>query len=102
MFHATKNRMAASAASGMCAAQGASSRMTSTRNNRVHDARQRAGGAIADVGGGARDGAGGGEAAEQRRDDVGRALADELLVRIVTRAGHAVGDHRGEQRFDGA
>ena len=32
MFHATKNRMAASAASGMCAAHGASSRITSSRN----------------------------------------------------------------------
>ena len=32
MFHATKNRMAASAASGTCAASGASSRITSSRN----------------------------------------------------------------------
>ena len=30
------------------------------------------------------------------------ALADELLVGIVARAGHAVGHHRREQRFDGA
>ena len=34
--------------------------------------------------------------------DVRDALADELLVRVVARAGHAVGDHRGEQRLDGA
>ena len=33
MFQATKNRMAASAASGMCAAQGASTRITSTSNS---------------------------------------------------------------------
>ena len=68
----------------------------------MHDARHGTGRAVANAGGGACDGAGGGEAAEQRRDDVGRALADEFLVGIVTRAGHAVGDHGGEQRLDGA
>ena len=37
------------------------------QEQRVHHARDRTGRAVADVGGGARDGAGGGEAAEQRR-----------------------------------
>src|SRR5688500_15316980 len=71
------------------------------QEDRVDDARQRAGGAVADIGGGTRDGSRGREAAEQRREDVGRALANELLVGIVARAGHAVGDHGGQQRFDG-
>ena len=68
----------------------------------MHDAREGAGRAVADVGGGACDGAGGGKAAEQRRDDVGRALADEFLVGVVARAGHAVGDHGRQQRLDRA
>ena len=42
---------------------------------------------------------GGRDAAEQRRDDVGRALRHELHVRLVPRADHAVGDDGGEQRL---
>ena len=61
---------------------------------------ERTGGAIADIGGGARDRAGGGEPAEQRRHDVGNALTDEFLIRIVPGARHAVGHHGGQQRFD--
>jgi len=34
--------------------------------------------------------------------DVGEALADQLLVRVVPGAGHAVGDDGGQQRLDGA
>ncbi|CPQ89308.1 Uncharacterised protein [Bordetella pertussis] len=68
----------------------------------MHDPGQRAGAAVADVGGRARDGAGGGKAAEQRRDDIGQALADQFLVGIVAGAGHAVGHHGRQQGFDGA
>ena len=63
----------------------------------VDDAGQRAVAALADVGGGAGDGAGGGEPAEKRRDDVGQPLAHQLLIGAVVRAGHAVGHHGGEQ-----
>ncbi|MCY1413089.1 hypothetical protein D9M71_285140 [compost metagenome] len=72
------------------------------QGRRMDDPRQRAVAAVADVGRGAGDGAGGGEAAEQRRGDVGDALADQFLVGVVAGAGHAVGDHRREQRLDGA
>ena len=36
------------------------------------------------------------------RDDVGDALRDELAVRAVPAAGHAVGDHGRQQRLDRA
>ncbi len=49
----------------------------------------------ADVRRGARDGAGCGESAEERRDDVGDALGHELNVGIVFVFAHAVGDYRG-------
>ncbi|MNS93428.1 hypothetical protein D3C72_1276040 [compost metagenome] len=68
----------------------------------MHHAGQRAVAAIADIGGGAGDGAGGGKPAEQRRQDIGDALPHQLLVGIVPGAGHAVGHHRGQQRFDRA
>ncbi len=64
---------------------------------RVHDAGHRARCAVADVGGRARDGAGRCESAEERCEQVGRALTDELLVRVVSGAHHAVGDHCGQQ-----
>jgi hypothetical protein len=47
----------------------------------------------ADIGGGAGDGAGDADAAEQRRADVGDALRHQLAVGAVAAAGHAVGDH---------
>ena len=50
--------------------------------------------ARADVGRGAGDRAGGGDAAEERRDEVADAEREQLGVGIVPRAGHAVGDHR--------
>ena len=58
--------------------------------------------ARADVGGGARDRAGRRDAAEERGDDVADAQREQLGVRIVPRARHAVGDHRREQRLDRA
>ena len=57
--------------------------------------------AVLDVGRGARDRAGGRDAAEERRRDVGDALRDELDVGLVAAADHAVGDDGGEQRLDG-
>ena len=68
----------------------------------MDDAGQRAVTALADVGGGAGDGAGGGEPAEKRRDDVGQPLAYQFLIGAVVRAGHAVGHYGGEQRFNRA
>ena len=64
--------------------------------NHAGDRRARAG---ADVGRGAGDGAGGGNAAEERRGDVGDSLRDQFDVGVVTVAGHAVGDDRGEHAF---
>ena len=58
--------------------------------------------AVAHVGRGARDRAGRGESAEQRRDDVRDALTDQLLIGVVPRARHAVRDHRRQQRLDRA
>jgi hypothetical protein len=57
---------------------------------------------VLDVGRGARDGAGGGEAAEERGGDVGHALGDQFLVGVVAVVDLAVGDARRQQRFDGA
>ena len=56
----------------------------------------------AHIGGGAGDGAGGADAAEQRRADVGEALRHQFAVGAVPPAGHAVGDDGGQQRFDRA
>ena len=68
----------------------------------VNDAGERAGRAVADVRRGAGDRARRRESAEQRRQDVGRALPDQFLVRVVPRARHAVGDDGRQQRLDGA
>ena len=56
----------------------------------------------ADVGRRARDCAGGRDAAEKRRDDIGNALRHELLVGIVAVVDLRVGHARGKQRLDGA
>ncbi|MDT4852855.1 hypothetical protein FQZ97_871040 [compost metagenome] len=60
------------------------------------------GGAIADIGGGSGDGAGGGEAAEQWSSQIGNALTDQLLIGVVLGPRHAIGHHGGQQRLDGA
>ena len=54
----------------------------------------------AHVGGGAGDRAGDTYATEHCRADIGHALGHQFAVRAVTAAGHAIGNHRGEQRFD--
>ena len=53
-----------------------------------------------DVGGGACDRAGRGEAADERRDDVGDPLRHQLDIRIVAIAAHAIRDGRRHERFD--
>ena len=64
------------------------------------DTGHRVGAAVADIGGGAGDGAGGGKTAKQGRDDVGDALADQLLIGVVREPGHAIGDDCRQQRFN--
>ena len=72
------------------------------QEDRMQHARDRPARAGADVGRGARDRAGDADAAEQRRADVGDALRHQLAIGAVAAPGHAVGDHRRQQRFDGA
>ena len=73
------------------------------QRQRMHDAGDRRGRAGAHVGDGARDRAGGRNAAEEGRDEVGHALAHQLLVRVVARElGGVVGHARAQQRLDGA
>ena len=67
----------------------------------MQHARERPARAGADVGRGARDQAGDADAAEQRRADIGDALRHQLAIGAVTASGHAVGDHRRQQRLDG-
>ena len=67
----------------------------------VDDAGHRRSGPGADVGRGAGDGAGGRDAAEQRRDHVGHALGDQFHVGLVLVAAHVVGHHRRQQALDG-
>ena len=49
-----------------------------------------------------RDGAGGGNAAKERADNIGQSLRDELLIRVVPVVDHAVRHHGAEERFDGS
>ncbi|MPN60503.1 hypothetical protein SDC9_208231 [bioreactor metagenome] len=68
----------------------------------MHHARDGARGTAFHVGHGARNGAGGRHAAEERRDEVGNALRHQLLVRVVAVIDHAVGHARAQQRLDRA
>ena len=56
----------------------------------------------ADVGGGAGNGARGGNAAKECRSNVAHALADELSVRMVAGAGHTVCHAGAQQGFNGS
>ena len=87
---------------GMYDASGAAATSTTSSVSGVDHARDRRSGARADVRGGAGDGAGGRQPAEDRRHDVGDALRDELDVRVVPVAAHAIGDDGRHQRLDGA
>ena len=57
-------------------------------------------GAVAKVGRGSGDCPGGGNATKERRQHVGDALPDKFLIRIVPRAGHAIGDNSRQHGFD--
>ena len=103
MFQATNSRMPASAASGTCTASGAASSTTTSSVSACTMPATGRGGAGAHVGDGARDRAGGRNAAEEGRDEVGHALGHQLLVRVVARElGGVVGHARAQQRLDRA
>ena len=68
--------------------------------NRVQHPGYRAARAGPDVGGGAGNRASRRQAAEQRRSAIGNALRHQFAVRTMAAAGHAVGDHRRQQRLD--
>ena len=57
---------------------------------------------VLDVGRGPRDGPRRGDAPEERGDDVGEPLRDQLHVGTVTPSGHPVRDDRAEQGLDPA
>ena len=67
----------------------------------MDDGRDRGGGTGAYVGGRARNGRGGGNAAEERRNDVARTLADKFGIGVVLLAGHPVQYYRAQQGFYG-
>ena len=68
----------------------------------MHQTGQTRAAAVVDIGHGARDGARGGNAAEQGRDDVGQPLSHQFLVGVVAIARHTVGHGGGKQTLNGA
>ena len=91
----------ASAASGIWATSAPPKNTTTTSTSACTIADDAGAGAGADVDRGAGDRAGRGHAAEQRRDEVGEALAEQLAVGVVAAGvGHAVGDLRRQQALD--
>ena len=56
----------------------------------------------ADVGSGSSQSARSCDPPEEGRDDVANAKSHELGIGIVLRAGHAIGNHGGKERFDRA
>ena len=68
----------------------------------MHQAGDRAVGAVTNIGCRASDRTGGGESSKEGRRDVGEPLANEFLIRVVLCVGHPVGHHRRQQRFDRA
>ena len=56
---------------------------------------------VVDVGHGAGNGTGCGDAAKERRDDIGRSLGDEFHVAVVLVSGNAIGHGCTEQTLDG-
>ena len=71
------------------------------QDDRVHHTGHRRFAAVFGVGGGASDGAGCRNTAEQHRGDVADALTDQLGVGVVSGVDHTVRHHAGEQRFNG-
>ena len=53
----------------------------------------------ADIGRSAGDGAGGGQAAEERRSDIGDPLGNQFCIRAMFAGRHPVGHHRREERL---
>ena len=66
----------------------------------VEDGGQRRPRTRADIGRRAGEGSGGRDAAEEGSDEIACPLGHQLGVRVVRAAGHAIGDHGREQRFD--
>ncbi|MNC01207.1 hypothetical protein D3C75_485510 [compost metagenome] len=66
----------------------------------MRNAGQRARTAVTDIGCSTGNGPGSCKAAKQWCDQVGDPLTDQLLIGIVLGARHAIGHHRGQQRFD--
>ncbi len=81
-------------------ASGAANRTIASKRERVNHSRHRRLRARADIRSRASDRAGGRQASEERRENIGDALRHEFDVRIVLVAAHAVGNHCGHQRFD--
>ena len=67
----------------------------------VDDAGNRRACAASDVGHGAGNRAGGGDAAKERCHQIGHALGHQFLIRVVAIVDHAVGHPGAQQRFDG-
>ena len=88
-------------ARGTKRARGAAHQKNGKQREGVDHSCDRSESAGADVGGGTSDGARGRNAAEERRANVGDSLRDQLHVGVVVIAAHAVGDHGGEQAFNG-
>ena len=99
--HAVTISTPASAASGISATSAPPRYTTPSEHDRVGDRRQAGASTGAHVHRGAGDRAGRRHAPEQRRDQVGEALTEQLAVGIV-RCGvaHAVGDLRREQALE--
>ena len=68
----------------------------------MDDASHRSASAVIDVGHGASYGSRCGYASENRRSDVGYALADKFCIRVVVVANDTVGNSSRQQRLDGS
>ena len=92
------NRTPARAASGMPETSGAATKTRASSDQRVGDRGQPGGGSGAHVDRGPGDRGRGGDAAEQRHDDVRQPLPEQLPVGVVVLVdGHRVGDRRAQQ-----
>jgi hypothetical protein len=70
--------------------------------DRMDDTGDRSPTTISDVGDGACDRSGGGNATEQRGDDVGDPLGDQLGIGAMPAPDHSVGNYSRQKRLDGA
>ena len=88
---------ACQASHGNVLRQGHEEKEDEQQHHSVHDARYRRASAVVDVGHGAGNGTRGGNAAEERRRDVGNALPYEFGVGVVVVANHTIG-HSGREQ----